>query len=92
MHLEDSSSINRNLDGTSGDVTESRWVRRWAGCTINLILALDETVCDSEDGVDNYGVDAFGHLVLYWGLVGDYVNRRKKELTSTFSPSLLSAP
>lgn len=28
------------------------------------VLALDEPVCDAEDGVDDYGVDAFGDLVL----------------------------
>jgi hypothetical protein len=63
--LECSVSIHGDPDSASNGVTESGWVRRWARSTIDLILALNETVCDSEDGVDNDGVDSFRYLVLY---------------------------
>lgn len=38
--------------------------RRRTGCAFALVLALDETVGDTKDGVDNDSVDAFRDLVL----------------------------
>ena len=38
--------------------------RRGARCTLSFILALDEAVGDTENGIDNDGVNAFSNLVL----------------------------
>ena len=45
-------------------IADEEGVGRWTGRTLTAVLALDEAVGDSQDGVDDYGVDTLGDLVL----------------------------
>lgn len=53
-----------NPDGATL-VAHWRGIRRRTRGAFALILALDETVGDSKDGVDDNSINAFGDLVLY---------------------------
>lgn len=54
---------NWNLD--SPLITHRCGIRRRTRSTFTLILALNQTVGDSKNGVNDDSVDAFGNLVLY---------------------------
>lgn len=64
---------NGHRDGTLrrvGNLIANRLiVRRGAGGALSFALALDEAIGDAQDGVDDDGIDAFGHLVLFMVLV-----------------------
>jgi hypothetical protein len=53
-----------NWHTNSSLVSDGRRERRGAGRALALVLTLDETVGNTEDGVDDDGIDAFCDLVL----------------------------
>jgi hypothetical protein len=64
LHLLENRDADSPLGGISGLIADSGGIGRGAWREAP-VLTLDETVCDSEDRVDDDGVDAFGDLVLY---------------------------
>lgn len=86
----------KDWDSHSALVTHGHRVRRRARGSFTSVLTLDEAVSDSEDGVNDHSINAFGDLVLYLVFVSFWSEGWREEvgveLTSTLTPSLFSMP
>lgn len=64
LHLLQDRDSDSTLGRISGLVTDGGRIGRGAGGK-PPVLSLNESVCDSQHGVDNNGVNSLGDLVLY---------------------------